>query len=82
MPVGYQWTAAVEGSQDVVSVTISLAEPPPGPPMAGAGREELAEVAALGVGEAIVRLRQVRPWMPDEPLSERVLNVRVHDGTE
>jgi hypothetical protein len=79
-PVGYQWTATVEGEQGIVSVTVSPADPPPGPPMAGAGRDELAEVTAVGVGEAVVRLRQVRPWMPDEPLAERVLNVKVHDA--
>lgn len=79
-PVGYQWTAAVEGEEGVVSVTVSPAEAPPGPPVAGAGQDELAEVVAEGVGEAVVRLRQVRPWMPDEPLAERVLNVRVHNA--
>jgi predicted secreted protein len=78
-PVGYQWEALVEDGEEIVSVAVSYLEPPPGPPVAGRGTDEVAEITARRPGEATVRLRQVRSWEPDKSLGERTLHVTVKD---
>jgi predicted secreted protein len=76
-PVGYQWEALVEDGEEIVSVDVSYLEPGPGPPEAGRGVDEVAEITARRPGEATIRLRQVRAWEPDKSLAERTFHVIV-----
>jgi hypothetical protein len=50
---------------------------PGGPPPASAGVPELLLVRALRPGRASWRLRLARPWTPEEPVAEHLLEVHV-----
>ena len=81
---GTSWRADfVAGDRACAEVQVGL-EPvraptaqPGGPPPAAYGVPEVLVVRALGPGSATWRLRLARPWSPEEPVVEHLLEVRV-----
>jgi hypothetical protein len=81
---GGSWRAEfVAGDRACADVLVGLepdqapAAQPGGPPPAAYGVPEVLLVRALGQGSATWRLRLARPWSPEAPVAEHLLEVRV-----
>jgi predicted secreted protein len=80
---GYAWEYAIEGAEDVVSVSIEFLDTPPKPQPGGPSpptynRNELLIITALKRGEARVCVIQRRPWERDKsPLHAIALDISV-----
>ena len=78
--VGYEWTAEIEGAEDVVEVSEVSPEVPAAPAPPGESLDQVFRVTARHPGRAVIHFEQRRPWEPEAaPLESYDVEVTIAD---